>query len=216
VTRSHPGLGQHAGSTLDEHLAAWNETIEKTGTAPWLSPWLARNRPEVPPPYQLVHGDPNRGNTFLQSDGRAVLIDLGAMQFGLAPPELVYLLLNYCNRDAARRSRFLDVYRKQLGNLFDTWESHGAFWLVAGFLERARWRVRSAGKRRHARRAASRMRRAIGAVEHAGQLARLFPDGRGDLQLILAHCWETTERSASPDGLASDGPAASPARGHDR
>lgn len=194
VTRSLPGIGASDGWNLDEYLAAWNTVVIHVGSASELPKWLLRNRPPDPETYQLVHGDANRSNSIFKSDGQLVLIDLGDLHFGFPPFELVYLLLYYCGNDAVRRKRFIDVYRKRLGELFDTWERHAAFWLVGGLMERAHWRIRSAKDDRSHRNdsaATKRIHDAKAAVDRATRVANLFPDGRGELQEVLVHCWES-------------------------
>lgn len=196
VRCERPGLGDLPGWTLGDHLTAWGRILARTGAARELGPWLDCHRPAEAPSYELVHGDANARNVFLDGGGNAVLIDLGEMRFGLAPFELVYLLLRYCNDDAIRRRRFLEAYRRRLGAGFETWERHGAFWLAGGFLERARWLLHAASKRRGANQDAARIRVAQGALASAARLAQAFPDGKGDLDRVLAHCRD--DRSRAP------------------
>ena len=193
VTRSLPGIGAIKGWTLDEYIAAWNAIASDIGSTSEWPQWLLRNRPFDVGTYQLVHGDANRGNVLLKTDGQSVLIDLGGMHFGFPPLELVYLLLYYCGSDAARRMRFIDVYRERLGNLFETWERHAAFWLFGGLMERARYRIASARNRRIAgeySKADKRVQDARAAVDHATRVAKLFQDGKGQLEEVLDECWE--------------------------
>jgi Ser/Thr protein kinase RdoA (MazF antagonist) len=202
VCGARPGLGARRGWTVDDHLSAWSRLPGPARVAPGLSAWLARHRPGEPVGYQLVHGDPNRRNIFLTGDGEAVLIDLGGMQFGLAPFELVYLLLKYCDDDPARRAHFVGAYRKELGEGFASWERHGPFWLAGGLLERAHWLLRSAAHRRDAAKDAAKLRRAEHLLALAHRLAAELPDGTGDLDRILAYCHEA-ESGRAPEAASS-------------
>ena len=194
ATQLFPGRGENRCLTLNEYLSAWGTCIKDSGVESDLTKWLQRNRPEEPESYSLVHGDANRGNTIIKNDGQLVLIDIGSLHFGFSQFELVYLLLNYCSKDMTRRMRFVDVYRKHLGDLFVTWEKHAAFWMVGGYLERARYRyVQTKTYRRlgNYSLADAKFSHFKATVEYAHQVADLFQDGGGELRQVLDHCSET-------------------------
>ena len=179
---------------IRDYVEKWDRAIRQFSAASQVSHWLHEAAPaEKDEELYLNHGDANRGNSIVNSDGRTILIDLGTAHFGCSLFEFIYLMLNYTQNDLKRREVFMDAYFDQNPAMHPEWQERSAFFLVGGLLERLCWRVESARAwQRRGRHDQARLRQhsISEGFDRVLELTRLFSGDRSEFTKVMSECWE--------------------------